>query len=70
MNEELLQMAETWKKTALEMLQKCELASHSAMANAMLLACAEKLEYKIKDGERLQKTALPSMQAWKGDSPS
>jgi len=48
MNEELLAMAETWRKTALEMLQKCEPASRSAMANAMLLACAEMLEWKLK----------------------
>ena len=48
MNEELLAMAETWRKTAMERLQKCEPASRSAMANAMLLACAEMLEWKIK----------------------
>jgi hypothetical protein len=51
MTEELLAMAELWKKTALEM-KKCEPASRSAMANAMLLACAEMLEHKIKSGER------------------
>ena len=48
MNEELPAMADTLRKTALEMLQKCEPASRSAMANAMLLACAEMLEWKLK----------------------
>jgi len=70
MNEELLAMADRWRKTALEMLQKCEPASRSAMANAMLLVCAEMLECKIKDDGRPQKTALPSMQTRKGDSSS
>jgi len=48
MNEELLAMAETWRKTAMERLQKCEPASRSAMANAMLLACAEMLEWRLR----------------------
>jgi len=45
---ELLEMAEQWKKTALEELAKCEPSSRSEFANQMLLACAEMLEWKIK----------------------
>ena len=48
MEKELLEMAEQWKKTALEELAKCEPASRSEFANQMLLACAEMLEWKIK----------------------
>jgi hypothetical protein len=43
------QPAEAWKKTALEELVKCEPASRSEFANQMLLACAEMLEYKLKN---------------------
>jgi hypothetical protein len=53
MEKELLEMAEQWKKTALEMLQKCEPASRSEFANQMLMACAEMLEYKLKMSERI-----------------
>jgi hypothetical protein len=49
MEKELLEMAEQWKKTALEALAKCEAASRTEFANQMLLACAEMLEYKIRD---------------------
>ena len=48
MEKELLEMAEQWKKTALEELTKCEPTSRSEFANQMLLACAEMLEYKLK----------------------
>jgi hypothetical protein len=47
MEKELLEMAEQWKKTALEALAKCETASRTEFANQMLLACAEMLEYKV-----------------------
>jgi len=50
MEKELLEMAEQWKKTALEELAKP--ASRSEFANQMLLACAEMLEYKLKNFER------------------
>lgn len=49
MEKELLEMADQWKKTALEELAKCELASRSEFANQMLLACAEMLEFKLKN---------------------
>jgi hypothetical protein len=49
MEKELLEMAQSRRQTALEMLQKCELASRSEFANQMLLACAEMLEYKLKN---------------------
>ena len=47
MEKELLEMAEQWKKTALEELAKCEPASRSEFANQMPLACAEMLEWKL-----------------------
>jgi hypothetical protein len=52
MEKELLEMAEQWKKTALEALAKCDPASRTEFANQMLLACAEMLEYKLKSFER------------------
>jgi len=51
MEKELLEMAEQWKKTALEALAKCEAASRTEFANQMLLACAEMLEYKLKPSD-------------------
>jgi hypothetical protein len=48
MEKELLEMAEQWKKAALEILQKCEPASPTEFANQMLLACAEMLGHKLK----------------------
>ena len=48
MEKELLEMAEQWKKTALEELALCKPASRSEFANQMLLACAEMLEYKVR----------------------
>ncbi len=48
MEKELLEMAESWKKAALEILQKCEPASPTEFANQMLLACAEMLEHKLR----------------------
>lgn len=48
MEKELLEMADQWKKAALEILQKCEPASPTEFANQMLLACAEMLEWNIK----------------------
>jgi hypothetical protein len=56
MEKELLEMAEQWKKTALEELAKCEPASRAEFANQMLLACAEMLEYKVR---RFCKNAPP-----------
>jgi hypothetical protein len=47
MEKELLEMSLLWKTTALEMLGKCAPASRSAMANQMLLACAQMLEWKL-----------------------
>jgi hypothetical protein len=52
MEKELLEMAQSWKQTALEILQKCEPASRSEFANQMLLACAEMLEYKLRNFQR------------------
>ncbi|MGB9435424.1 MAG: hypothetical protein WBQ89_24465 [Candidatus Acidiferrum sp.] len=49
MENELLDMAQQWKKTALEELAKCEPASRSEFANQMLLACAKMLEWKVLD---------------------
>ncbi len=48
MEKELLEMAEQWKKTALEELAKCEPASRSEFANQMLLARAEMLEWELR----------------------
>jgi hypothetical protein len=50
MDKELLEMAQQWKKTALEMLEKSESGSRSEMVNQMLFACAEMLESKIAGG--------------------
>jgi hypothetical protein len=47
MEKELLEMAQQWKRTALEMLEKSESGSRSEMVNQMLFACAEMLESKI-----------------------
>jgi hypothetical protein len=47
MDKELLEMAQQWKKTALEMLEKSESGSRSEMVNQMLFACAEMLESNI-----------------------
>jgi hypothetical protein len=52
MEKELLEMAEQWKKTALEELAKCDPASRSEFANQMLLACAEMLEFNLKKFKR------------------
>jgi len=52
MEKELLEMAEQWKKTALEMIQKSETGSRSEMMNQMLLACSELLEWKISGFQR------------------
>jgi hypothetical protein len=49
MTEELLEMAAQWQKTALEMIAKSECGSRSEMVNQMLLACAEMLEWKVKN---------------------
>jgi len=49
MEKELLEMAAQWKQTALEMIQKSENGSRSEMVNQMLFACAEMLEWKIKN---------------------
>ncbi len=48
MKEELLEMAASWKQTALEMIEKSENGSRSEMVNQMLYACAEMLEWKVK----------------------
>jgi len=48
MEQELLEMAPQWKKTAVEELAKCTPASRAEFANQMLLACAEMLEYKVR----------------------
>jgi hypothetical protein len=47
MEKELLEMAELWKKTALEEPEKCEPASRSEFANQVLLACAQISEWKV-----------------------
>jgi hypothetical protein len=52
MEKELLEMAAQWKKTALEELAKCEPASRAEFANQMLLACAEMLEFKLRNFKR------------------
>jgi hypothetical protein len=49
LQKELLEMSETWKTVALEMLAKSECGSRSEMANQMLMACAEMLEWKVKN---------------------
>ncbi len=49
MEKELLTMAAEWKRTALEMIQKSKNGSRSEMVNQMLFACAEMLEWKIKN---------------------
>jgi hypothetical protein len=46
---ELLEMSASWKAVALEMIAKSECGSRSEMANQMLMACAQMLEWKIKN---------------------
>jgi hypothetical protein len=48
MEKELLEMTAQWKQTALEMIQKSESGSRSEMVNQMLFACAEMVEWKVK----------------------
>lgn len=62
MEKELLEMAELWKKTALEMIQKSEPASRSEFSNQMLMACAEMLEWKIKTvgGQQTPEESAPN----------
>ncbi len=47
MEQEMLEMAAQWKKTALEELAKCKPSTRVEFANQMLLVCAEMLEYKL-----------------------
>ena len=66
MENELLEMAEQWKKTALEELAKCQPASRSEFANQMLMACAEMLGCKLKtsalsDARHLPKRRSPDI---------
>jgi hypothetical protein len=48
LEKEFLEMAASWKQTALEMIAKSESGSRSEMVNQMLMACAQMLEWKIK----------------------
>jgi len=52
MKEELLEMAAQWKQTAQEMIKKSENGSRSEMVNQMLFACAEMLEWKLKNAQK------------------
>jgi hypothetical protein len=45
--EELLEMAKSWKLTAVEFIEKAENGSRSQLANHMLYACADMLVWKI-----------------------
>ncbi len=45
------EMADQWKKTALDMLHKSEPASRTEFVSQMLFACAEMLEYKLKSSK-------------------
>jgi hypothetical protein len=49
LQKELLEMSETWKAAAREMIAKSECGSRSEMVNQMLYACAQMLEWKIKN---------------------
>jgi hypothetical protein len=49
--QELLEMAKSWKLTAVEFIQKSESGSRSQMTNQMLYACAEMLVWKITHHE-------------------
>jgi hypothetical protein len=69
MEKELLEMAEQWKKTALEELEKCKPASRAEFANQMLLVCAEMLEWKLKNLGACEAHHLPS-QCSPDNSPS
>ena len=48
MEKELLEMAMLWKQTAQEMIAKSENGSRSETVNQMLYACAEMVEWKVK----------------------
>ena len=48
LEKELLDLSESWKATAQEMIAKSECGSRSEMVNQMLMACAQMLEWKIK----------------------
>jgi hypothetical protein len=45
--QEILQLATDWKKTAREMIAKSDRGSRSEMVNLVLFACAEVLQWKI-----------------------
>jgi hypothetical protein len=49
MEKELLEMAALWRETARDMIAKSEPASRTEMVNQMLMACAQMLEWKIKN---------------------
>jgi hypothetical protein len=58
MEKELLEMAALWRETARDMIAKSEPASRSEMVNQMLMACAQMLEWKIKNS---QPTPVPEV---------
>ena len=49
LEKELLELSENWKSTAEEMIAKSECGSRSEMVSQMLMACAQMLEWKIKN---------------------
>jgi hypothetical protein len=48
MEKELLEMAAQWKQTDLEYIQKSDKGSRSEMVSQMLYACAEMLQWRVK----------------------
>jgi alpha-L-fucosidase len=60
LEQELLDIAKSWKSTAVEFIQKSESGSHSQMANEMLYACAEMLVWKIAHHEVESRAATPA----------
>jgi hypothetical protein len=47
LEKELMDLSESWKSTAREMIAKSESGSRSEMVSQMLYACAEMLVWKI-----------------------
>jgi len=59
LEKELLDLSESWKSTAQEMIATSEGGSRSEMVSQMLMACAQMLEWKIKNVREGRETMLP-----------